>query len=225
MGPMPKTTFAKWLNRLAELQEDWSFAVQRDGWRATLPVIGREIAKLPYRHLRFIVIARSLLDPLPDLPTKIKLDIRPIERADLELVRHIDRPSEARASARRLERGHTGLLALYQGQPAGYAWGCAEVEPSLERVQLKLEPGDMLCVDAYTAPPFRGKGIQTALSLARLHFFRDLGYRRAITYIEQHNAPSLAVWRKLGGREISRIDFLRVGPWRRTQYLLSEPAK
>jgi GNAT superfamily N-acetyltransferase len=203
MGRMPKIAF-KWLNRLAELLE---------------------IAELPYRHWRFIVIARSLLDPLPDLPAKIKLDIRPMGPADLEWVRQIDRPSEARASARRLERGHIGLLALYQGQPAGYAWACAEVELSLERVQLKLEPGDMLCVDAYTAPPFRGKGIQTALSLARLQLFRDQGYHRAIAYIEQHNAPSLAVWRKLGGREISRIDFLRVGPWRRTRYLLSEPVK
>jgi GNAT superfamily N-acetyltransferase len=208
----------QWSNRLAELVKDWGYVVRRDGWRSTLPIIWQEIAGLPYRHSQFIIVARSLKEPLPDLKPKLELEIRPFEPGDMKLVRYIDRPSEARACARRLEHGHKGLIALYKGQPAGYAWGCTEIDPTLERVELKLEPGDVLCVDAYTAPAFRGKGIQTTLSLARFRLFRDLGYRRAIAYIERHNDPSLAVWRKVGSQEVSRIDFVRIGPWRRTRY-------
>jgi GNAT superfamily N-acetyltransferase len=207
-----------WSSRLAELTQDWNYMLRRDGWRSTLPAVWREVASLPYRHSQFVIVARSLEEPLPDLQPKIELEIRLFEPKDMELVRHIDRPSEARACTRRLECGHKGLIALYEGQPAGYAWGCAEIDPTLERVELKLEPGDVLCVDAYTAPAFRGKGIQTTLSLARFRLFRDLGYRRAIAYIERHNNPSLAVWRKVGSREIGRIDFVRFGPWRRTCY-------
>ena len=131
----------------------------------------------------------------------------------------MDRPSEANLCARRLACGHLGLIALHQGQPVGHAWGCAEVDPDLERVQLKLEAGDMLCADVYTLPAFRGQGIQTSLALARLQLFRDLGYRRAITYIEMRNRPSVAVWqRKLGSLEIGQIDFIRLGFWYRVRY-------
>lgn len=208
----------QWSNRLAELIKDWSYLIQRDGWRSTLPTFWQEVAGLPYRHAQFIVVARSLEEPLPDLKPKIELEIRLFEPADVELVRQIDRPSVARACVRRLERGHKGLIALREGQPAGYAWGCAEIDPTLERVDLKLEFGDVLCVDAFTAPAFRGKGIQTTLSLARFRLFHDLGYRRAIAYIERNNSPSLAVWRKVGSQEVGRIDFERIGPWRRTRH-------
>ena len=79
----------------------------------------------------------------------------------------------------------------------------------------------MLCADVYTNPAFRGQGVQTALTLARFRLFRDLGYHRAISYIEVCNAPSLAVWqRKLGSVTIGQIDFLRVGLWRRVRYNL-----
>ena len=200
--------------RLAALTRDWQYFIRRDGVKSALPAIGLEIARLPYRHLSFLIVARSLSEPLPDLCPRIPLEIRLLGCSDLKLVRQIHRPSEARACARRLERGHTGLLAFYQGQVAGYAWACTEVHPSLERVQLTLAPDDVLCVDAYTAPAFRGKGVQTALALARCRLFRDQGYQRAIAYIERRNAPSLAVWRKLGGQEIGEIEFRRIGPWR-----------
>jgi GNAT superfamily N-acetyltransferase len=202
-------------DRLSELIEDWIYLIRRDGVKSALPAVGLEITRVPYRHLSFRIIACSLTAPLPDLQPKLPLEIRPFEQTDLEFVRQIDRPSEARACARRLERGHTGLLALHQGRMIGYAWACTEVSPSLERVQLTLAPGDVLCVDACTAPAFRGKGVQTALALARCRLFGDLGYQRALAYIEQRNAPSLAAWRKLGGQEIGEIEFQRIGPWRR----------
>ena len=202
-------------DRLVELTEDWSYLIQRDGVKSALPIVGLEIARLPYRRLRFLIVACPLAAPLPELYPRIPLEIRPLGWSDLESVRHIHRPSEARACARRLERGHTGLLTLYQGQMTGYAWACTEVNPSLERVQLTLAPDDVLCVDAYTAPAFRGKGVQTALALARCRLFSGLGYQRAVAYIERRNVPSLAVWRKLGGQEIGEIEFQRIGPWRR----------
>jgi GNAT superfamily N-acetyltransferase len=174
------------------------------------------VVTLPYRRLGFVVVARSLLEPLPDLQPKIALEIREFEPADVDLVKQIDRPSEARACALRLAHGHKGLLALHNGQPAGYAWGCAEM--ALERVHLKLDPGEVLCTDACTALAFRGKGVQTALTLARFRLFRDLGYQRAIAYIEARNYPSLAVWRKFGSRVVGHVDFSRVGPWRRVRY-------
>jgi len=209
---------AKWISRLNELIQDWDYAIRHDGWRTALPAIGKELLRLPFWHTKFLVVDRSLLEPLPDLQPQIALEIRGFEPSDLDLVRQIDRPSEASLCARRLSHGHIGFLALHKGQPAGHAWASDKVEPTLERVHLKLKPGDMICVDAYTAPNFRGKGVQTALVLARFRLFCDLGYQRAVTYIEKRNYPSLAVWRKVGSQVVGQVDFLRIGPWRRVRY-------
>lgn len=206
--------------RLNELIEDWNYLFRREGVLSAFPIVCLEIARLPYRHIKFFVLERLLTEPLPDLPSRIDLEIRPFDRSILELVEGINRPSEARQCARHLECGHQGLAALHQNQLAGYAWGCAEVNSRTEKVRIKLNPGDVLCTDVYTNPAFRNQGVQTALSLARFRLFRDLGFLKAICYIEVRNAPSLAVWqRKLGGQIVGKVDFLRIGPWYHMHYL------
>lgn len=207
----------QWANRLAELIQDWGYLIQRDGWRPAVSEMMKDVIRLPYFHTRFVVLARPLSEPLPDLQHKIALEIREFELADVDLVRQIDRPSEARECIERLIHGHKGLVAQHKGQMIGYGWGCTET--SLERVQPRIEPGDVLCTKAYTVPEFRGRGVQTALMLARLRLFRDLGYHRALVYIVEDNYPSLAVWRKVNSQIICRGHFRRIGPWRWVCYM------
>jgi len=210
------------IHRFSELIEDWQTLIRQDGPKSALPLVAREIAQLPYRHLHFIILARTLAEPLPAMQPKIPLEIRPFGASHLELVRAIDRPSEARLCERRLRNGQRGLVAFHRSQLAGYAWGCCPVNWELERVTLKLEPGDILCSDVFTTPALRRMGVQTALTLKRFELFRDLGLSRAICYIEFRNAPSLAVWqRKLGSKIVGRIDFLRIGPWYQVRYSYS----
>lgn len=205
--------------RLFEITSDWKTLTKRVGLRSSLRTIAEDLVHLPYRHLHFILFARSLDEPFPDLPASSSLTIRPFEKADIALVQQIDRLSEARLCARRLEQGHKGFMAVCDGQPAGYTWGSADRTTALERVHPPLDVGDFLCTDSFTTPAFRGRGIQTALTLARFHLFRELGFRRAISTIEVHNAPSIAVWqRKLNSQAIGAIDFMRIGPWYRIRY-------
>jgi GNAT superfamily N-acetyltransferase len=208
----------KWISRLAELIEDWHYWIQHNGWRSSLRAIGQDLFWLPYRRMHFIVVTRSLLEPIPNLIPKMAFEVREFKPSDVDLVRQMDRPSEARLCARRLACGHKGFLAVYQGKPAGHAWGCNEVEPTLERVKLKLNTGDFLCADAYTAPVFRSQGLQTVLTLACFRLFRDMGCRRSIAYIERRNHPSLAVWRKVGCQVTGSFEFIRIGPWRWVRY-------
>lgn len=207
------------LKRLGELIEDWGFLIQHDGLATALPTISSEVLQLPYRHLRFKILARTLDKTLPNLMLKPNLEIRPFEVDDVDRVRALNRPSEARSCARRLTLGQLGFIAFHQLHAAGYAWGCIAIDPQLERVRIDLESGDILCTDAYTAPAFRGQGIQTALTLTRLLEFRDLGYRRALCIIEEHNLASLAVWqRKLSSSIIGSVDFKRTGPWYQVRF-------
>jgi GNAT superfamily N-acetyltransferase len=207
------------IKRLSELVEDWYFLIQRDGLKSAIPVVGLDIARLPYRHLSFLILARSLVEPLPELQPKMPLEIRPFEKTDLKLIREINRPSEAGLCARRLVRRHFGFIAMNHAKAAGYAWGCDEIDPQLERVPLRLEHGDILCNDAFTTPTYRGQGVQTALTLARLHLFQELGYQRALCYIENRNSPSISVWQlKLNSSIIGRMDFKRFGPWHKVKF-------
>ena len=207
------------LQRLLDLFEDWDFQIRKEGFWSAFPAIGQDITRLPFRHLKFFVFERSLDETIPKIHPQIELEIRPFKQSDLKMVKRINRPLEARQCERHLESGHKGLIAFFQDQPAGYAWGCADVNPEIEKVPIHLETGDVLCTDVFTNPPFRGKGIQTALSLVRFQMFRDLGFSRAICYIEIQNGPSLAVWqRKLGGLKTGSIDFLRIGPWYRVRF-------
>jgi GNAT superfamily N-acetyltransferase len=209
----------QFIHRLSELTEDWIYFSRRDGLKSALPVILSDLRNLPYRHLHFIIVAHSLLVPFPDLQPNIGVSLRIFEQGDLDLVRKIDRPSEARLCAQRLKQGHKGLFAFYQYQPAGYAWGSTDTDTRLERVHPHLDPGDVLFTDSYTYPEYRGKGIQTALTLARFRLFQELGYHRAVSTIEVSNQASLAVWlRKMNGQSIGSINFLRLGPWYRIQY-------
>jgi GNAT superfamily N-acetyltransferase len=208
----------QWLERFVELGGDWQFMLAQEGWRSAIPQVFHELGQLPYRHARFLIVARSLSEPLPHFEPKIPLDIREFQVTDLEMVRQVHRPSEANLCVRRLSHGHRGLVAMYEDRIAGYAWGCTEFEPSLERVRFELCHGDVLCVDAFTVPDLRGKGVQTALASARMRLFRELGFQRAVAYIETNNHPSLAVWRKLGSQVVAQLDFTRVGPWRRVQH-------
>jgi GNAT superfamily N-acetyltransferase len=207
------------INRLFELTEDWEYFSRRDGLKAALPTILSDLVRLPFRHLKFIVFAHSLIDPFPILDPMYNIVIRPFGQADLHLVRQIDRPSEARLSALRLAQGHKGLMAFCNAKPAGYTWGSTDIHTRQEKVHPQLVPGDFLCTDSFTAPAFRGRGVQTALTLARFKLFREMGYCRAISYIDVHNHPSLAVWqRKLNSQAIGTIDFTRIGPWYRVRY-------
>ena len=207
------------ISRLSELIEDWKFFAEREGMRSSLPLILSDIAMLPYRHLHFLVLAHPLQDPIAEWKPKIELIIRLFSQTDLNLVRHIDRPSEARLCARRLELGHVGLVAFYEGRLAGYTWGTMDLSTKIERVHPRLEAGDFLCTDSFTFPAYRGCGVQTALTLSRFQKFGEMGYSRAVCCIDVRNKPSLAVWqRKVNSSVIGTIDFMRIGSMYNIRY-------
>ena len=203
--------------RLGELVEDWLYFVRRYGWKSSSSLIFREMIFLLYRHSEFIILSRPLSKALPNLNLEMAINIRPFKSGDLDFVRRENRPSEAHLCRRRLQLGHYGVLATIEGRAAGYGWLCSDAR--LERFRFDLDPGDILFTDAFTDPIFRGKSVMTAISQARLQLAQKLGYQRIVGYIDIHNTPSLVVWKKKMGAEIiGRLDFRRIGPWRRARY-------
>jgi ribosomal protein S18 acetylase RimI-like enzyme len=197
--------------RFYELLEDWRFYFRTYSWRHALTQTGRQLLELPYRRIHYLMYVRLLSEPMPGLKASPGVTIRQFDPSDLLAIANIDRPSEARLCAYRLAMGHIGLVAECDHVIAGYAWACSQVEPKIERVEIQLTAGDFLCTDAYTAPAYRGHGIHTMLTLARLKIMQALGYQRAICYIERHNVASIRTWKKFGGQHIGDIDYIRLG--------------
>lgn len=198
-------------SKISELFSDWKFLVNQKGFRIALPEIASDVIHLPYRHIKFYILEYPLSNLPIDIPPKISIIIRPLDFNDIPLIMKINRPSEAKQCKRRLNNGDKGLVAVYQDEVVGYAWGTSDIKPDVEKVPIVLKPNDFLCTDMFTATKFRGKGIQTSLSLARFRLYKDLGFKNAICYIEINNKPSLAVWKnKFKARIIGKINFLRM---------------
>jgi GNAT superfamily N-acetyltransferase len=204
----------KWNHRLAELIEDWGFYFKVYPWPKSLITISKELMQLPFRHIHYKVYACSIVEPVPKVCFDDSFVLRRFAYQDVPEVAKINRPSEARLCAKHLNSGHIGFSVLHDGQLAGYAWAYTKHDSNIERLKIGLEPLDFLCNDAFTSLPFRGRGIQTSLVLARLNLFRELGYHRAICYIDRNNRTSIRVWEKLGGICIGDISYIRIGTWR-----------
>jgi ribosomal protein S18 acetylase RimI-like enzyme len=202
---------ARWNDRLGDLVEDWKEDFRRNSLPPAVLKVGKELLQLPYRHIQYFMIARFLLEPLPEVPATELFTIRKFEAVDLPAVVEINCPSEARQLARRLASGHIGVTAYFKNSLVGYAWACKKVDPSLDRIQLDLAPHEFLCIDAYTAPTHRQMSVQTRLIIERLRIFRELGYRKAFCYIEKSNKASLRAWNKVGGTIVGEIDYFRIG--------------
>jgi GNAT superfamily N-acetyltransferase len=174
------------------------------------------LCRLPYRRIHYLQLSRLLSDPLPTIRPGIPLEVRPFEQSDLQAVSNEYLPSEAKLCEKRMERGHFGFVACHNGRFLGCAWACTDC--SLERVVLPFDAGDILFNDAFTVPAYRGRGVQTSLLVARLHFSRESGYRRAVAYAEISNLPSIKAWLKVGGSVTGHIRLTRVFNWRRSSF-------
>lgn len=209
--------YGGWLGRIGDYANDWAWFVERDGWRTASTTIFQELASFPYRRLRFLVLARSLRLQVPEYTPSLDLVIRRFEEADLPLVHNLHRPSEATLCALRLAQSQRGFVAFHGTRLVGYAWAGDHIDPTLERIRIPLLHGDAVCFDAFTAPDLRGRGIQSALVSARLRDLLEQGHERVVAWVERRNLPSLAVWQgKFDGELIGMVDFVRIGPLRRS---------
>jgi hypothetical protein len=195
---------------------DWKHLITHNGLKSTWIIILRDLIQLPYRHIEYVVLACPLSEPIAEFESKLVVEIRPFLKIDLGYVSQEFLPSEANMCYRRLKMGHRGLVATSNSSTVGYCWLCTDDD--LERVDLRMLPGDILITDSFTSPNVRGRGVHTQIAVAALRYAKELKFKRLIMYIEINNAPSLAVWqKKMRGEPIGHIDFKRIGFWRRTR--------
>jgi ribosomal protein S18 acetylase RimI-like enzyme len=190
-------------------------SIQRDGWRQTGRWLAKILVELPYRHLEYIVFARSLLEPLPVVKPRLPVTLRMATEADLFRFEEVVPKSEIEHFRHRLAHGRYCFLALDGENLAAYCWASTEVRCDVDKLEMQLQEGDAYVDDAFTIPAYRRQGIQTAVHLYRLEYMKRLGCRRAILIVNVTNTASQRLVSKLGYQETDRLSFRRV-LWKRT---------
>lgn len=206
------------IERLAEYGADWRFFFKHDGGVKTVARIARELAGVVWWHAEFLLLTRQLQGVCPSFIPKLALTIRAFREEDIGSVRRARCPSEAQVCSKRMARGQFGLVALHDGQFAGYTWTCPRIDPDLERVVIPLGVHDIYATDDYTVPALRGRGVQTALLVERHRQCLAQGYQRVMVYVEKQNRASLRAYTKTGYAVTGQFHYLRLGNWRRVQW-------
>jgi ribosomal protein S18 acetylase RimI-like enzyme len=198
---------------LTKFRKDLQTTLHRQGWLSAGRWLLRYLATVPYEHINFIVLARSLQDhppvPLPPIPLTMRL----ATQADLPYLQALVLPSEYDYFVRRLEHGRLCFLAFLaenSRELVAYRWATTEIDPGIDALIMDLPPGSAYIDDVYTAPAQRRQNIQAALYSFCLQYFQDLGYEQFIAIIDVKNLASQALAQKRGYQPIGRASFLRI---------------
>jgi ribosomal protein S18 acetylase RimI-like enzyme len=189
------------LSRLrAILGKDLRYLLQRD-WPA---ILLNTVRRRFYIHCqRYVVLARSLDEPLPSSQPQLGVTIRQATLDDIERFRPITVSWQLRQFFQRMCRGHICFITLLpDGRIVNYGWSSDEA--SQEPCPTPLEPGDACSSFSYTLPAYRRMGLHEANFAARCKFLREQGYKRVLAQVETDNVASLALCRKVGYREVGR---------------------
>lgn len=131
-------------------------------------------------------------------------------------------PDLERTYAERLEHGHHCFTARVGDELVGYNWLAVGRIVDFDGEILELGDDEVFCLDAFTAPAWRGKAIHTELLSAMLAFAKQAGYRRAYTEVSAVMRRSWKTHRRLDweltGRVLHVRGFLGLRPriWRLT---------
>jgi len=165
---------------------------------------------LLYNRIEWIVLTRSLEEPLPAIKSRVEIDYSVATAADLSRLRDIVFPSRLSYFRKRLEHGRTCIFAIHQGRVVAYCWATGELNSEIDNLELRLKPGDAYTDDLYTVPEFRRHRIGTATNLSVLNYLQERGFKRAVKIVRENNNPALRMDEKLGFLESDHLVFRRI---------------
>lgn len=119
--------------------------------------------------------------------------------------------AEASEIRRRFAAGSRCFVArVGDGDIAGYGWVSRGEERigELERT-LRMRPEEAYIWDCATLPPYRRRGVYTALLLAMADALRGAGVRRVWIGAARGNRPSLGGFARAGFQPVASVTFLR----------------
>jgi GNAT superfamily N-acetyltransferase len=137
-----------------------------------------------------------LVDPLDEEPPRVRVPdgirMEPYAGPHWDLFRELAGPAQRRLYSRRIAAGRKLLVAWRGNEPVGVTWIAGNhTTMALDGMPLDLPQGWCYAYQLYVHPGARGGGLGTALTNARMHYARELGYSRVTRMIRARNTPAL----------------------------------
>lgn len=157
-------------------------------------------------------LRRDLSVPFESAPARTPLTVRPLQEADIPKIVALKKMKLSRTDMQdlvsRLEHLHADIPTCYiavaeDGSPAYMQWLMGPAQN--EKIQAYfngtfpwLEKDEALLENALTLEGFRGKGVMPAAMARIAEHGSEIGARWVMTFVEEHNTPSLKGCKKAG---------------------------
>ena len=143
-----------------------------------------------FGHLEFSEIYSIDLHHLPPQRTVDRYEIGPATDADIDYICSVLIRDEPPFVIRRLwSEGHHCFVAREQRRVVAYDW-IAFSPVQEEEFRVELRPDHAFCLNAYTEPQHRGRGIHYCLLRTQLEFAANSGKTKAYTLVSLFNKAS-----------------------------------
>jgi hypothetical protein len=188
--------------------------------RAAAEILGWRLAwvgPLWVLRPRYLVLLRDLTAPVPPAPPRADLRWSVLGPADVGRLTAMDPELGPGDVRRRLDEGQECHLCWAGDALVHYRWEASR-PAYLPYLGLTFRPlaGDVCSTWSFTHPAYRGRGLLTVTSAARLHDMRAHGFRRAISVVAWWHSASLRVTRDYAGRTVvGAVGRYNLGPSRR----------
>lgn len=180
-----------------------------------------------------IFFERSLATPVAGGDNKLNASIRLASDDDIDAICRLyagdewlwlGRSPEDRSARAlyldRLRRGEQCYIASVGGEIAHVNWTCFSWGDALPGNPIRLRAGEVYTTDAFTPPPFRGKGVHAFVLGTMLNEARKRGATHAFTLGQVDRPAALTGLQALGWRECGRVLYFLLRGRDRAVFLL-----
>lgn len=141
---------------------------------------------------------KDLSEPITPCEARVSLEIDRASEVDVHEVSALNSsdPAGAERVREKLQDGSVCFIARIGGAIVACNW--IRVKSAWAYQKIRLQEDEIFMTDAFTARPWRGKQIHTALNYAMLQYARDRGYRTAYTLLNASNTNSWITMPRVG---------------------------
>ncbi len=149
-----------------------------------------------FSYKKYILMNRSLLDPIPEVKIKKNFSIRIADYSDLPKLAKVVTPNILKNFTRFFSEEKVCLIALDKDDIIYYSWISFE-----QKSFVRIKEDEAYFFDAFTLPKYRSMGIHTMMTAERLRIARQRGYDNALLIVSPRNLAALKALKKLGFEE------------------------
>jgi GNAT superfamily N-acetyltransferase len=181
--------------------------------------VGRAVRLAPSWLLtrRYLVFVWDLGQPPAERPAPCGVSWTLLTAAEEPILGEIDPLMSLGEIRRRVAEGQECIVGRVDGTPAYYRWQStrAVFEPHIRKT---LHPcaGDLIVLDVFTGPRFRGRGVGEFVSRGALARAQAMGLTRALWLVAWWNAPALSIAKHPDHRRcLGTVGYVNLGLFRR----------